>query len=270
MTKHNHKTSNSKASLQPSNNAFIIDHTRPVLTNSRNMQAETGVVPHSHARGQLLWAETGILSVTSNDTIWVVPPTHAVWIPSNITHQVNSETDTKIRNLYIDPAYPIRQNEKSIVMVTMSHLLREVIIKLTDNKTPLTDQQMKNLGLVAIDELEVLKPFNNNIHSGQDLRLQRLINYIVQNPNQSISLPDLSKIAGASVRTIERLFKKETGMTFRQWRSRFKLMNSLALLTQGKTSTFIAHELGYKSVSSFISTFKDQFGCTPQDYITQQ
>jgi AraC-like DNA-binding protein len=265
MTNHNHKTPN----LPPSDNAFIIDHTRPVLTHSRNMHAETGVTAHSHARGQLLWATTGILSVTSNDTIWVVPPTHAVWIPSHIPHQVTSETDTQLRNLYIDPSYPIRQKEKSILMLTMSPLLREVILKLTDRKACLTDRQIKHLGLVAIDELEVLESFHNHIHSGQDPRLQRLINYIVQQPNQGLSLADLSKIAGASVRTIERLFKTETGMTYRQWRSRFKLMNSLALLTQGKTSTFVAHELGYKNVSSFIATFKAQFGVTPQEYIKE-
>jgi len=270
MTTHIHKTTNLTPHLPPSDNAFINDHTRPVLTNNRSMQAETGVVAHAHARGQLLWAETGVLSITSESTIWVLPSTHAVWIPSYIPHQVNCETQAQLRNLYIDPAYPIRQDEKSIVMLTMSHLLREVILKLTDTKKALTEQQIKNLGLVAIDELEVLKPFNNNIHSGKDLRLQRLINHIVQHPNEHFSLPDLSNIAGASVRTVERLFKSETGMTFRQWRSRFKLMNSLALIAQGKTSTFIAHELGYKSVSSFISTFKTQFGCTPQEYVTRQ
>ena len=133
----------------------------------------------------------------------------------------------------------------------------------------------KNLGLVAIDELEVLEPFNNEIHAGQDPRLQRLISYIVQHPNQTHSLPTLSRLAGASVRTIERLFKAETGMTFRQWRSRFKLMNSLALFTQGentqgKSATAVAHELGYKSVSSFIATFKSQFGCTPQEYVARK
>ena len=152
-------------------------------------------------------------------------------------------------------------------MVTMSTLMKEVILKLTDKKRVLTPQQVKHLGLVAIDELEVLEPFNNYIHSGQDPRLQRLISYIVKNPNQTLSLPELATLAGASVRTIERLFKAETGMTFRQWRSRFKLMNSLVQFTQGKTSTTVAHELGYKSVSSFIATFKVQFGCTPQEFI---
>lgn len=262
MTRSIHKAPN----LQPSDYAFQVDPEQPVLSHSRNMQAETGVIAHAHVRGQLLWSEKGILSITSEDTIWVVPPTHAVWIPSYVEHQVSSETDTHLRNLYIDPSYPIRQDEKSIVMVTMNNLLREVIIKLTSN-APLTVQQIKHLGLVAMDELADLPPFSNNIHSGQDPRLRRLINYIVSHPHENNTLPTLANIAGASVRTIERLFKTETGMTFRQWRSKFKLINSLALITQGKSSTLVAQELGYKSTSSFIATFKTQFGCTPQEYI---
>ena len=261
--------------LSPSKAPFIIDHTKPVLSHSRNLKAETGITPHAHPRGQLLWAEKGILRLSSNNSVWIVPPTHAMWIPSEISHQVNSETDTQLRNLYIDPSYAIRKHEKAIVMVTMSSLMQEVILKLTDDKYTLNSKQIKNLGLVAIDELEVLEPFNNEIHAGQDPRLQRLISYIVQHPNQTHSLPTLSRLAGASVRTIERLFKAETGMTFRQWRSRFKLMNSLALFTQeestqGKSATSVAHELGYKSLSSFIATFKSQFGCTPQEYVARK
>jgi len=264
------KDSPNTPTLLPSDVAFTIDHTKPVLSHGRMMQAETNITPHEHPRGQLLWAEKGVLRVTSYGSVWVVPPTHAMWIPSNISHQVSSETDTQLRNLYIDPSYSIRKQEKTIVMVTMSQLMREVIVKLTDQQYALNASRTKNLGLVAIDELETLEPFNNEILAGQDPRLQRLISYIVQHPNQNLSLPDLAHLAGASVRTIERLFKAETGMTFRQWRSRFKLMNSLVQFTQGKSSTFVAHELGYKSVSSFIATFKAQFGCTPQEYVTKK
>ena len=256
--------------LTPSDVAFTIDHTKPVLSHGRSMQAETSIVPHAHPRGQLLWAEKGVLRVSSKNSVWVVPDTHAMWIPGNIPHQVNNETDTHTRNLYVDPSYKIRKHESNIVMVTMSPLMQEVVLRLTDDRYSLTANQTKHLGLVAIDELEELEPFNNYIHSGRDPRLQRLISHIVQNPNQKLSLPTLSTFAGASVRTIERLFKAETGMTFRQWRSRFRLMNSLAQFTQGKSSTSVAHELGYKSVSSFISAFKKQFGCTPQEYILRK
>jgi len=252
--------------FSPSDTAFILDPARPVLTHGRSMRAESNVTPHSHPRGQLLWAEKGILRITSNDSVWVVPPTHAIWIPSNQSHQVSSQTDCYLRNLYIDPSYPLRRKEQSLIMLTMTPLMREVTIKLCMEQHELSEQRNKHLGLVAIDELEVLDSFNNEIHAGKDPRLQRLISCIVQSPNQTQSLHTLSELAGASVRTIERLFKAETGMTYRQWRSRFRLMNSLGELSDGKSTTTVAHLLGYKSVSSFIATFKVQFGCTPQEY----
>ena len=266
MTKHVSNTT----MLAPSHVAFMQDPSRPVLSHGRNMQAETSIEPHSHPRGQLLWAQQGILRVTGEEAVWVVPTTHAMWIPSGISHQVSSETNTQICNIYIDPSYPVRQNEKSIVMLTMSSLMQEIILRLTDASHPLTELRKKRIGLVAIDELEELESTDLYIHSGKDPRLQRLISYIVQNPQQGISLVALSSLAGASVRTIERLFKAETGMTFRQWRSRFRLMNALVQLTHGDSSTAVAYELGYKSVSSFINAFKTQFGCTPQEYSKQK
>lgn len=253
----------------PSDVAFVLDPSQPVLAHGRDMKAEATIGPHSHPRGQLLWAEKGVLRITSEEAVWLIPTTHAIWIPSNICHQVNSETDTQIRNLYVDPHYPIREQEKSIVMLTMSSLMREITLRLNDKKQDLKNQQSKHLGLVAIDELQQLAAFNNYIHSGDDPRLQRLISYLVQHPKQTISLPDLANIVGASVRTLERLFKSETGMTYRQWRSRFRLMNALVRLTPNKSSTSLAHELGYKSASSFINAFKMQFGCTPQQYISR-
>lgn len=262
MTKHIPNTS----MLAPSDVAFMLDPSKPVLSHGRSMQAEASIEPHEHPRGQLLWAQKGVLRVSGEDAVWVVPSTHALWIPSNISHQVSSETHTQIRNIYIDPSYVVRENEKSIAMVVMSTLMKEIILRLTDDTHILSDQRRKRIGLVAIDELEVLEATNLYIHSGQDPRLQRLVSYIVQHPQQTLSLAALSTLAGASVRTIERLFKAETGMTFRQWRSRFRLMNALVQLTQGQSSTSVAHELGYKSVSSFINAFKLQFGCTPQEY----
>lgn len=252
--------------LTPGEVAFTLDPERPVLTHGRSMAAESSVLSHSHPRGQLLWSAKGILRISCENAVWVVPSSHAVWIPGGIAHQVSSETAAETRNLYIDPTYPVRQHESSVVMVGMSPLMREIIMKLTEQPSKLTPIQFKRLGVVAIDELDSLEEFKINIPSGNDPRLTKLINLIITNPHQQIPLTELVSNIGASVRTIERLFKIETGMTFRQWRSRFRLMNSMDQLNKGETTTSVAHQLGYRSVSSFIAAFKAEFGYTPQDY----
>ncbi|WP_321284530.1 helix-turn-helix transcriptional regulator [uncultured Vibrio sp.] len=252
--------------FSPSDVAFILDATQPVLTHSRSMVAESSIKPHAHPRGQLLWAAKGILRVTSEKGVWVVPSTHAVWIPGGHYHQVSNETATQTRNLYIDPSFCVRQNSDKVIMLKVSSLMREIILKLTESPEPLTKARAHHLGLVALDELESLEALELFIPSGNDPRLQRLISIIVNHPEQSLLLEELATQVGASVRTIERLFKAETGLTFRQWRSRFRLMNSLEKIAQGQNTTLVAHQLGYSSVSSFISSFKKLFGCTPQEY----
>ncbi|HBS81951.1 MULTISPECIES: AraC family transcriptional regulator [Halomonadaceae] len=255
-----------KATMSPpSDIAFVLDPSRPVLTRARSMQAETGVLPHAHPRGQLLWAKHGVLRVTSEQAVWVVPSTHGVWIPSNCLHQVSCETLVETRNLYIDPTCRARDQDTQVVMVAMSTLMREIVLRLNDSlKCRDDDASTTRLGLVAIDELNSLPAENLSLPSGTDPRLRRIISHMVNHPDNRHTLAELAGLAGASVRTLERLFKSDTGLTFRQWRTRFKLMNALEALDRGESSTAVAYTVGYKSVSSFVAAFKTEFGYTPQ------
>ena len=254
----------------PSNVAFTLDPTRPVLTNARRMQAETGILPHAHPRGQLLWAKQGVLRVTSEQAVWVVPSTHGVWIPGNCHHQVSCETQVETCNLYIDPDYSVRHQDTHVVMVAMSGLMREIVVRLNDYPERSGDASLIRLGLVAIDELNDLPTASLSLPAGTDLRLRRIISHMVNNPNNRHLLSELANLAGASVRTLERLFRAETGLTFRQWRTRFKLMNSLEALERGESSTTVAYTIGYKSTSSFVAAFKAEFGYTPQAHAQRQ
>ncbi|MBN3821809.1 AraC family transcriptional regulator, partial [Paraburkholderia sp. Se-20369] len=46
--------------------------------------------PHRHARGQLVGAMSGLLSIGVDDHDWVVPAVHAIWIPPHCTHALRS------------------------------------------------------------------------------------------------------------------------------------------------------------------------------------
>ncbi|MGX9418939.1 AraC family transcriptional regulator [Vibrio sp. WJH972] len=254
--------------LPASHVAYTIDPKRPVLTQRRTMNPEEAIAPHRHPRRQLLWSSKGLLRVTTNNAVWVVPSSHAVWIPGNAFHQVTCQTQAQIRNLYFDPSCPIRHYDSEVVMLAMSPLMREIIVRMTREDLP-DEPFMQRLGLVALDELESLEPFFLHLPSGQDPRLLQVINQLILHPKESVTLDILSRESGASTRTIERLFKSETGYTFRQWRSRFRLMNSLEAINKGENTKTVAYELGYKSVSSFIAEFKKLYGAAPQEYASQ-
>jgi AraC-like DNA-binding protein len=60
-----------------------------------------------------------------------------------------------------------------------------------------------------------------------------------------------------------RLFQRETGLSFRGWRQRMRLLSSLGTLEQGRSVTEAALSCGYDSTSAFIAAFKGLFGVTP-------
>ncbi len=75
--------------------------------------------------------------------------------------------------------------------------------------------------------------------------------------DRSVSEPldALAKDAGAGVRTLERLFVKETGMTFRRWRQRARLLAALHRLAAGEPVTSTALSVGFRSTSAFIAMY---------------
>ncbi|MCV5491772.1 helix-turn-helix transcriptional regulator, partial [Escherichia coli] len=70
----------------------------------------------------------------------------------------------------------------------------------------------------------------------------------------------LAREVGASARTIERLFSKETHLSFGAWRHRHRMLFAVERLAYGENVTRVALEAGYESSSSFIASFRAMFG----------
>jgi AraC-like DNA-binding protein len=89
---------------------------------------------------------------------------------------------------------------------------------------------------------------------------------LLENPADPRTAAELGARAGASERTLSRLFRAETGMTFPQWRARLRLHYALALLAAGEPVTTVAMACGFSSASAFIETFRAAVGATPGRY----
>ena len=74
---------------------------------------------------------------------------------------------------------------------------------------------------------------------------------------------------GTSQKTLMRLFDRETGLSFRSWRQRMRLLSSLRVLEEGASVTSAALSCGYDSTSAFIAAFKKMFGFTPGELFRQ-
>ena len=257
-----------KLSFDPSQIAFVIDPARPVLAHGRDLLAGAQVAAHAHPRGQLLWAAEGLLRLSTDHSVWLVPPGFGIWIPGGTRHamQVVSRPGLRAmtRNLYVDPSCPLRPEGRGCEVLSMAPLLREVILRMVSEDDP---ARLQRLGAVALDEIARAAPAPLHLPGGQDARLRRLTAHLGRHPDEHRPLSVLAAEMGASPRTLERLFRAETGMSYRDWRSRLRLLEAISGLERGDSSTTIAHRLGYHSTSAFVAAFRKHFGTPPQSYL---
>lgn len=85
-------------------------------------------------------------------------------------------------------------------------------------------------------------------------------------PDDPGLIKQMARRVATSPRTLERLFQKETGMTFGRWRQQLRLLHALRELVAGKAATAVALEVGYDSPSAFIAMFRRTLGTTPFRY----
>jgi len=249
------------ATHPPAGIAFIRDPARPILTHGRALAAGQAIAAHSHPRGQLLWALRGVLRVVCQASVWVVPPSHAVWIPGGMPHQVFFDIDAEMLNLYVDPSLAAHLRQDCAVLV-LTPLARELILRI--GAAASFDGRLLRLCGVMLDELQHLAEARFNLPGGQDPRLTRVTRHLIKHPHDKRTLVQLAQLAAASPRTLERLFRNQTGLTLRQWRSRLRLLAAIEKLNLGQSSTAIALSLGYRNASAFVAAFRQQFGAPPQ------
>ena len=120
---------------------------------------------------------------------------------------------------------------------------------------------------VIVDQINIqpLAPLALPLPS--DARLLKITRSLTENPADSRLLGEWALFAGASKRTLNRLFLKQTGMSFQNWRQQLRLLRALELLAAGDSVTGVALELGYENTSAFIAMFRRCLGSTPTRYL---
>ncbi len=249
-----------------SERGFIVDPGLPILGMHNRIQTDFEFDFHSHPRGQLAYASEGVIKVQTDNGNWVIPPSQAVWIPGGIRHSVSPAVTSEIRHLFIDPAYLDRFPDQCSV-VEVSPLLRELIQRVADfgnHYTP--DSPASRLCTVILDELEALRPSRLYLPLSSDRRLKPVMQALLNEPDAHTDLTFWAAQAGASERTLRRLFLKETGMTFQQWRQQARLQQAVEQLSQGESVLNVALSLGYRSPSAFVAMFRKALGVSPGRY----
>lgn len=239
---------------------------RPIVAVAKEFSSGHLIPLHKHSRSQFLYASSGVMTVKTNKGIWVVPPLRAVWIPANTLHEIEVSGHLSMRTLYIDPkTFSGPSMECCVIAVTP--LLRELVLYAItmDQLYPIGGKEERLL-TVMLDQISSVDMASLELPIPKDQRLKKIYDLLSVTPGDNRTLDGWGKTVGATGRTLARLFRQETGMSFGQWRQQVRVMEALRRLGVNEPVTTVAIDLGYDSPSAFISMFKKTLGETPGRY----
>lgn len=240
------------------------DFPRAVIADAVDFRGAGKSRPHSHPRGQLLYAARGTLTSTAEEGNWVAPPERAIWIPAGVVHVTRHNVGTELRSIFIRkdavPGLPTR-----CAVVQVNPLLRELLLAVM-RLPALYDEDGADGRLVRVllDRIAALPDEPLHLPMPTNKKLRSVAAELAERPG--MSLAKAARNAAMSPRSFARHFRAETGLTFGAWQRQARLLRALELLGTGLGVGDVAFDLGYESTSAFIAMFRRTFGTTPARY----
>ena len=216
---------------------------------------------HRHEMAQILFTRQGCVRLTLNDgaLLCLLPPGRAAWIPAGISHRAEMKSIVDYRSVWFQPQhYPLLPTQSAILNVVP--LLRELLERLSASpwETNWEAEPARHLAALCVAEISDAVKEPMMLALPQDKRLAML------SGDAPPPLGDLAARCGASEKTISRLFRRDTGMTYQQWR----LMKAVEMLATGERISDTAQALDFASDSAFIYFFRTMTGMTPGRYFS--
>lgn len=239
------------------------DVDRAVYGVGNDYPASAELALHSHRRGQLLHAARGAVAVSTPQGAWVAPPERAVWIPPGVPHAVRMIGPVSTRSVMVAPGMSgdLGLACKVIAVSPLFGLLLEEAAALPveyeeDGRDGLIMRLVAaEIGRAPMVPLAVPFP--------RAAALAARCHAFLEAPDVRSGIDVWAEALGLSRRSFTRLFRRETGMSFAEWRRQACLAVALQRLGAGDAVTDIALDLGYESPANFSTMFKRALGAPP-------
>ena len=226
------------------------------------------VPPHSHEQDQLALISESAAVIETSDVYVVHPLLKALWLPAGIEHSVYSPRPYSLHSLYF-PASAVRADRAPQVL-GLDALTRELVLFLCAAPRP-SQRDARHVHALALLEqlLPAAVPESFSLPRPRSERARKLADHFTSRPADGRALEVVAAdVGGASLRTFERLFVDETGLSLAAWRRQSRMLASLSLLGEGKSIGEVARAVGYDSAAAFSTAFKQCFGVPPSSYAT--
>src|SRR5271169_3660510 len=172
--------------MSPKCHSMLFDQRGAPLAEIASVSADLPhghVIPeHSHPEDQLLFASSGVMTLSTKQGVWVVPPMRAVWIPADTPHSVAMSGAVSMRTLYFLSELCRTLRGKCFVM-NVSALLRELILHACKfkrlSKRALAERRIIEM---IVEQLKAVDSIPLQLPHPTDARAMRVVNMLLAEP----------------------------------------------------------------------------------------
>jgi len=246
--------------------AACIRINRPVSALAYDYAANDHVPVHEHTKDQLIYAIEGTMTLATREGRWVLLPTRALWVPAKARHSIRMKGPVRMRTLFFD--HTVAPPAATCAAISVSPLLRELIISMLQ-ETPNYSDTSRGAQIAALicSELHLWQTLPLSLPWPREPRLRKVCDAMQRKPTLSGDMEYWASRMSMSSRTLARLFRAETGMSFGDWKSQLLLLEAQIRLAQGQSSSRIANALGYASHAAFSAMFRKAMGISPSEHL---
>lgn len=218
-------------------------------------------------KGHLVYAIGGSTVCHTRDAVFTVLPNHAFWVPEGVQHKFFHSPGASSGYLFLTKNYHSKLPRTCCSVYLPEYLLAGFRhLAESDPITGFTERQ-KRLFQVLYEELcyQSVRPLIS-LPLPKDRRLRQVAFELMNDPGAKKTQEEWAESVFMSGRTFARLLKRETAMTFLQWKTQIQLDAAIQMLPGSEPINLIAYQLGYSSPSAFSAMFRRQMHVTPQEY----
>lgn len=244
---------------------FLVHHNMPASVLSS----------HDHPEHHLIIPLQGEVSVGLADRSLTCGPGRMVYVPPHTDHSFRSAREKGERLIcMIDGGYWKKADAGNFLsaLLPASQLCKELLFYLllnprTNNSAALIDALVRTVAeLLAGPRSDT--PFAIDHAEGVVTRpeIRKAISIARDKFTSDLSVAELARLSGLSVRNLSRLFQVELGISPKQLLMSLRVEKAKEHLIGGMTVTESAFAVGYNSLSQFIQSFRQVTGQIPSEY----
>jgi AraC-like DNA-binding protein len=242
---------------------------RQIVPHTEEYPREYLVPPHRHGWGQLVYAETGVFMMITQEGRWIVPPDHAFWVPAGIEHSMQTQGTVSIRILYVKqgvlPNLP--ENTRVVGMTALMRCLIDEAAHLAHEEDPSPGSRGGLIMALVREELGCLPEKPLGLPMPAEPKMAALCRAFLDTPTPRATIDAWADAMAMSRRAFTRAFRRETGLSLSAWRQQACLFAALPRLAAGEPVTSVAFGLGYDSAAAFTTMFRRILGAPPRRYL---